>query len=165
MIPELINSYTRTLDYLHRLVDDLPDEMFARQVGGAVNHPAWVIGHLVHSAQAIGGEMGLDPWLPLEWTGLFATGTSPTQNRHDYPAKPILLNALDDGQQRIVTRLNELGDDGLSMPLPDEKDRSIFRTVGHAVLHILTVHAAIHVGQLTVWRRAAGFGPLTQSFV
>ena len=35
--------------------------------------------------------------------------------------------------------------------------------LGHAVLHILTVHAALHVAQVTVWRRAVELGALVEN--
>jgi hypothetical protein len=41
----------------------------------------------------------------------------------------------------------------------------MFPTLGDAVLRILTSHAAVHVGQITVWRRALNLGPLKQSFI
>jgi hypothetical protein len=56
-------------------------------------------------------------------------------------------------------------EDGLAQPLPDERYRHIFPTIGHALLHILTAHAAVHVGQVSVWRRAFGLPPLSDAFV
>jgi uncharacterized damage-inducible protein DinB len=49
-----------------------------------------------------------------------------------------------------------LGETAMSEPLPDVRYRNRIPTVGHAVLHILTAHTAMHVGQITVWRRAMG---------
>jgi hypothetical protein len=164
VIAEVSHSYGVALDYLDRLVADVPDAMWARQAGGVVNHPAWVIGHLVHSAQAIGGEMGLEPWLPAEWGDRFGTGSVPTPMREDYPRSAALLEALADARRRVLGRLAEISEEGLAQPLPDERHRGTFPTVGHAVLHILTVHAALHVGQVTVWRRAVGLGALAESF-
>jgi hypothetical protein len=163
MIPEITRSYHLALDNLRRLVADVPDSRMAEQPGAVVNHPAWVIGHLVHSCQAIGGEMGLRPWLTPNWTSRFGTGSVPTGDREAYPSKTELLDALADGQKRVLDRLVELGEDGLYAPLPDERYREMFPTIGHAVLQILTVHTALHVGQVTVWRRAVGLGPLRET--
>jgi hypothetical protein len=33
-------------------------------------------------------------------------------------------------------------------------------TVGHLVGHLLTTHFATHLGQLSAWRRLAGFAPV-----
>jgi hypothetical protein len=164
MVDEILCSYSFTLDYLRRLVADVPEEMMTRQAAGVVNHPSWVIGHLTYSCEAIGEEMGISPWLPTTWKELFGTGSTPVDRADVYPSKDELLGALADGQQRVAKQLVELGEDGLAAPLPDERCREMFPTIGHAALHILTSHAAVHVGQVTVWRRAVGFGPLTKSF-
>lgn len=165
MIDEVLNSYRLTLDYLRRLVADVPDEDFCRQPNGVVNHPAWVIGHLTQSCQAIGGELGLAEWLPAEWAALYATGSVPTSDRSAYPSKSKLLTALADGAERVSVRVIALGDVGMSAPLPDERYRAVLPTVGHAAAHILISHTAVHVGQVSVWRRAAGYPPLTESFI
>jgi hypothetical protein len=164
MIDELLNSFRLTLDYLRRLVADVPDADLCRQPHGVVNHPAWVIGHLTYSCQAMGGELGLAPWLPAEWEAKYGTGSVPTSDRSAYPTKAELLAALADGEARLTRRFLELGDAGMEVPLPDERYRDIFPRVGHAVAHILTSHAAVHVGQVSVWRRVAGYPPLTETF-
>jgi hypothetical protein len=164
MIAEITNSYSLALDYLRRLVADVPEEMWARQAGGVVNHPAWVVGHLVYSAQAIGGEMGLAPWLAADWADRFGTGSVPLPERERYPSSADLLAARAEAQRRVLGRLAELGEAALAAPLPDARHRATFPTLGHAVLHILTVHAAVHVGQVTAWRRAVGLGALEGEF-
>jgi hypothetical protein len=109
--------------------------------------------------------MGIGPWLPREWKELFGTGSTPVDKSDVYPSKDELLAGLADGQNRVAKRLAELGESGLAAPLPDQRHRAMFPTVGHAVLHILTSHAALHVGQITAWRRAVGLDPLTRPFI
>ncbi|HEY1784108.1 MAG TPA: DinB family protein [Pirellulales bacterium] len=164
MVPETLNSYRLTLEYLRRLVADVPDADLTRQPVGVANHPAWVVGHLTVSCQALGGELGLSAWLSPAWEPLFGTGSLPTSDRSAYPPKDELLAALAAGHARISDRLLVLGDVGMSAPLPDERYRATLPTVGHAVVHILVGHAAVHVGQVSVWRRAAGYRPLSEIF-
>jgi hypothetical protein len=165
MVAETLNSYRLTLDYLRRLVVDVSDDDFARQPQGVANHPAWIIGHLTFSCQAIGGELGLMPWLADDWKDRFGTGSQPTADRTAYPTKAELLTAIEDGQKRLASRLIALGDSGMAVMLPDERYRETFPTLGHAVVHILGGHAAVHVGQLSVWRRAAGYPTLSEAAV
>src|SRR5687768_9545859 len=138
MIPEILRGYARTLDHLRRLVADVPDADLARQPAGVVNHPAWVIGHLTHSCQAIGEELGLAAWLPADWESRFGTGSTPVGRRGAYPSKDELLAALADGQRRVEDGLRALGEDGLARPLPDARYRAAFPTIGDAALHVLT---------------------------
>jgi hypothetical protein len=156
MNKEIINSYTRCLDELRRMVSDLSKDQMVAQPDNLPNHPAWTIGHLIYSAQAIGGEMGLQPWMKPDWEISFKSGSKPVSDAAKYPKLGELIDALDDAQNRLVRRLSAMTDADLAEPLPDERYRHIFPSVGHAVLHILTVHAAYHVGQVAAWRLAMG---------
>jgi hypothetical protein len=71
MIEEIIRSNSLIIFDLRRLIEDVPEEMMTSQVGAVVNHPAWVIGHLAHSCEAIAGELGVSPWLPKGWREKF----------------------------------------------------------------------------------------------
>jgi len=157
MIAEIVRSFELSMDHCRRLLADVPDEQMSQSIDN-LNHATWIAGHLAHSFQAIGRELGIAPWLPDDWARLFETGSRPLQT--GYPSKRALLEALEHGQQRLVDALGKLQDRDLAAPLPDERYRHIFPTLGSAVLHILTVHAATHIGQLSAWRRALGFPPV-----
>lgn len=158
MIQEILNSYDLHLKHLHELVSDLDDLQMVQQPLQIKNHPAWIIGHLLFSCQAIGGELGLEEWLPSEWQKRFGPGSIPVGIANEYPAKKELLGLLDDGAERLRKRLHELGDAGLAEPLPDTRYRDRFPTIGYAVVHILSGHTALHLGQLSTWRSAIGLG-------
>jgi hypothetical protein len=81
VVIEVLNSFRLTLDHLRRLVADLPDELLAEQPHGVVNHPAWIIGHLTHSCEAMAGELGASSWLPDDWSRRFGAGSVPTADR------------------------------------------------------------------------------------
>jgi hypothetical protein len=156
VIPELLNSYALTLSDVRAAVADLEDELMVRQSPGIPNHPAWTIGHLVYSAQAIGGELGVSPWLSAQWVALFGTGSTPQPSASLYPPRSELLLALADAQDRITRALGSLPQDVIAAPLPDVRYRSLFPSIGHAALHILAAHTSYHLGQLGLWRHALG---------
>lgn len=158
MIECIINSFQLRLADVRRLVADLSDEQMTAQpaVGLHMNPPAWQLGHIVCSMQAIGGEMGLSPWLSESWTQRFSQGSRTMVDADGCPNRNELLSALADGEWRIVERLRVMTADELAGPLPDTRFRDAFPSLGHAVLHILAGHVAVHVGQLAAWRRAMG---------
>ena len=156
MREELLNSYALVLADARRLLADVSDDRMASQPIEGMNHPAWIIGHVVYSFQMIGIEMGLAPWLPEGWADRFRTDSTPVSDRSAYPAKCELLGAFDDAAGRIRRRLAAMDDRDLAGPIPDVRYRQTFPTLGHAVLHILTVHTCVHLGQLSAWRRATG---------
>lgn len=159
MISEILNSYSLSLTLLKKQLADVPTELWAAQPNGAVNHAAWTAGYLIYSAELIGGEIGITPWLAAEWKERFGTGSVPVDDRQQYPSSEQLLEMLDDAEQRLRERLQSIGEAGLAEPLPDERFRSIFPSTGHAVLHILVAHTASHIGQLIVWRRLLRISP------
>jgi hypothetical protein len=154
MIEEVLNSYRKILNDARRMVADLSEAQMRFQPMG-MNPPSWILGHLVFSAQAMGGELKISPWLPANWVKAFRTGSRPA-DQESYPTKDELTNALKDAYEKLSKRLRELGDEGMSTPLPDEKNRQTMPTLGHAIVHILSGHASLHVGQLSAWRRAIG---------
>ncbi|MDF1837643.1 MAG: DinB family protein [Planctomycetota bacterium] len=158
MIDEIIASYAATLDLIRRSVSDLPNGQWVAQPTGAPNHPAWTLGHLVHSAQAIGGELGMDPWLPETWKDTFGTGSMPVPDPHAYPLGAELIAAFDSAQERVQARLRSLDPQTLAGPLPDVRYRDVFPSLGHAVLHILCAHTSCPGGPIMLWRRALGLG-------
>ena len=111
MVPELLNSLALNLEFLRRMVADLDEDQMVGQAGGLVNHPAWTLGHIAHSFEAMGGELGMSPWLPKDWVKRFGTGTAPVQEPTAYPDKAALLDALDGGQQRLNERLSQMSAD------------------------------------------------------
>lgn len=163
MIAEILNSYALTLDHIGRLVADVADTDMTAQPPGVPNHPAWTLGHLVLSAQLIGGELGLEAWLPPEWIAAFGPGSRPHPDRATYPPKAALLALLADGRKRIAARLSALGEPRMSRQLPDARFRELYPTLGHAVLHVLAGHSALHAGQLVVWRRAMDLSPVVET--
>ncbi|MEO2013872.1 MAG: DinB family protein, partial [Fuerstiella sp.] len=84
MINEILNSYDLHLEHLRGLVADLDGDQLVCQPNNVPNHPAWTIGHLVYSCQAIGGELGVEPWLPEDWETRFGTGSTPTADAAAY---------------------------------------------------------------------------------
>ena len=61
MVPELVGCVERTVAYLEASVADLSDEEIVLQPPGVPNHAAWTLGHVIHSCEAMAGELGVEP--------------------------------------------------------------------------------------------------------
>ena len=161
MIGELVSCFDRSVAFMRDLVADLSDEEMILQPAGVPNHAVWTLGHVIHSCQAIAGELGVRPWLPDDWELHFGYGSSPDEvpaPQHSW--KPVLLAALADASGRLRATLLTTDESRLADPLPDEKAREILPTVGDALLQVVSAHTAFHAGQLAVWRRAIGRAPV-----
>ncbi len=162
MIDEILNSFEFNLREIRFLVADIDSAQIHAQPVLGMNPPCWQLGHIVFSLQAIGGEMGIPPWLDEKWLECFGQGSTLLEDPAGYPPKSQLLAALDAAAQRIRSRLEHMDETVLAGPLPDTRFRDTFPTLGHAVLHILIGHLANHAGQLRAWRRAAQLPPQKQ---
>jgi len=161
----VIHSFAYCLDYLREQVADVGPSAMVAQPNGIQNHPAWVIGHLTYSCQAIGGEMGLVPWLPEDSAKKFGTGSEPIPDAAAYKDKSELLLMLSDAQTRIENAVNQLSDSQLEQPLPDQRFRSILPTVRHALTQVLVAHTAYHIGQMNFWRQAMKLAKIERPFI
>jgi uncharacterized damage-inducible protein DinB len=160
MVPELVGCLERTMAFMRQSVADLSDEDMVLQPPGVPNHAAWTLGHVIHSCQAMAGELGVQPWLPSEWESQFGYGSSPADLVSQHPSKVALLAALDEAGRRLQTALSGMDEQALAEPLPDEEVRELWPTKGHALLQVVAAHTAYHAGQLAVWRRAIGRQPV-----
>jgi hypothetical protein len=160
----VLHSFAYCLDFLREQVADVAPPDMVAQPNEIMNHPAWVIGHLTHTCQLLGGAIGLPEWLPNDWGKRFGTGSVPVADASLYETKTNVLAMLRDAQSRITTAVDQLNDSHLDELFPDESYRVVFPTIRHALTQVLVGHTANHIGQLSVWRRAMGLPPIGRPF-
>lgn len=160
----VLHSFAYSLDFVRELLDDVPDELMTHQPTGIPNHASWTVGHLTYSCQAIGGEIGMPEWLPGDYRLKFGTGSKPQAERNQYAPKSEALEELRSSAELVAKVVGQLTSEQLDCPLPDERFRLILPTIRHALTQVLVGHTGNHVGQLSLWRRASGFSPLSRPF-
>ncbi len=147
----------QNLGYARRLVADLADNQLAAQpvAGLAMNHAAFVVGHLAWvcdvGATLLGEAAVIDPG----WKELFSSTATPLPDRAAYPTKEVLVIAFETAHSRLAGHAQAASPEVLQGPAP-ERFRTRFPTLAHILLHMLTNHEAVHLGQLSAWRRASG---------
>jgi hypothetical protein len=160
----VLHSFAYALDHLREQVSEIAPADMVAQPGGIVNHPAWVIGHLTYTCQMLGGAIGLPPWLPDDWASRFGPGSQPVADITHYETEDDAMATLQDAERRIAEAVGNLSDRQLDRPFPDEAFRDVFPSIRHALTQVLVGHTAMHIGQLTVWRRAMGMPRMSRSF-
>lgn len=160
-----IQSFTYSIDFIREQVADLDADQMVLQPDDILNHPAWVLGHLSASCQALGREIGLEPWLPENWGVRFGMGSIPSSSASDYESKGELLEVLRRARLRITRAVQGLSSEQLDQALPIEKYGPTLPTVRHAIVQMLVAHSAYHVGQLQQWRREAGLPRLGRAYL
>ncbi len=149
--------FDQNLVYSKQLVADLTEAQLVQQpvAGPMMNHPAWIIGHNAHVAYYAATFLGHAMKGPSEWKELLGGSSKPQAERSLYPTKVDLLSALEDSHSDLKEAIRNAKPEQLAEPMP-EKMRGRFPTVANLLMHILTAHEAVHLGQLSAWRRAFG---------
>lgn len=157
-----LRLYDFLFGYAQRLTADLPDARFCEQPAEGVNHPAWLLGHLCISNDYVLGLLGKNPQCNGEWHDQFGAGSRPGAVREDFPSKEALWNRFRDGSAAVKLVAAEASPAVLARPNPLEVDgpQQGLPTLGDLVAHLMTTHLALHLGQLSAWRRMTGFPPV-----
>jgi len=148
------------LQYFRMLVGDLPDERLTDQPLPGVNHPAWILGHLATAADSAAKRLGEPYLLPDDWSARYKGGSVLTSVREQYPSKAELMNAVEKGYARIQALVGAARADQLAQPSRHERLEALLPTVGDLLAFLLGAHMAVHLGQLSAWRRMIGLPAL-----
>ena len=159
----MLESFLATLGHTRnqtlKLVADLSDDQMVVQPAPKMNHPAWVLGHLI---QVDCSFLGLITGQPIPgliddaWKATYGGGSTPVADKAKYKSKQFYLETLSNLREQIVARLKQMKPEDFLKPHPDPARRERFPTVGHAVMLYGTWHEAYHSGQLSAWRRVQG---------
>jgi uncharacterized damage-inducible protein DinB len=150
-------SFDFSSNFAKLLVADVPDDrMTAQPVEGRVmNHPAFLLGHLVWVNDNIIATVGGTPKF-AHLKELHGIGAKPNADRSVYASKAELIAWLEQAQHALAAAVQAASPEVLAGPAPDRM-RSRFPTVGTMLAALMTAHYTNHLGQLSAWRRAMGF--------
>lgn len=161
MRSQVIKVYAMTLDDARKQVADVPCERFAELPFEGAKHPGWVLGHLA-LASGMGlahlrGEEGV-AGVPEAWSA--SCMGVPSGERALFGTKDQLLGELERVHKELAQAYQAASDERLATEFPIPDWRSFFPTIGDAEFYLMAHHEGYHLGQLSQWRRAAGFTPI-----
>lgn len=160
MLEAVIDMSNRNLDYARRLIGGLTDEQAAAQPAGArapMNHALWVVGHLALVSDVMAGILegqAASPALPAELFG----GLSKPQGLSAYQGLTLasMMERWTASRAQVHRLARAKPADYWSQPVADEKRRARWGSNDKLLVHMTVNHDAIHLGQLSAWRRAQG---------
>lgn len=166
-----MGSYMNTIDYIKmslelsknfalKLVADMRDAPLTAPTVKGGNHPLWVLGHLVYS------ESGLLDRFILGQPNRFPElehcrgGTTPSIQLSDYPSMDEMFAKFELIRAATLAHLDTLCEADLDKKshAPEVRGPSFATVAG--CFAIMSMHPAIHAGQVTDSRRSAGREPL-----
>jgi len=154
MFEHAINVSKFGIAYADMLLADIDADQFAHQPVSGMNHPAWVVGHLAFVADRVASMLGTEPQL-ADWKELFGGG-SQLQDASAYPPKDELIAAWHAAQDRLHDAIASADPSAFEGDNPIDRMKAVAPSMKDFVTFILTSHAAVHLGQVSSWRRASG---------
>ena len=163
----------RTIDYVKlsietsraftlALIDDMKDAPLTQPTSKGGNHPLWILGHLAYAEANIVNHIIKGNENPLiGWKKMFGSGREPVADADRYLPWDEVRLKFDEVRAQTLKFLDGLSDDDLDQPsknCPPGREQ-FMGTVG-ACLLVLTLHPAMHRGQVADARRMAGRGTL-----
>jgi hypothetical protein len=154
----ILAAFRFTLMYAEKLAADVTDEELARLPHAGMNHAAWVLGHVALGSDFVALLLGQPMVTDEAWMATFGPGSTPVADRAAYPSKEQLLTTMRTTHARAIELLNQVTAEQLAAPNQTRFFPAEFPTAGALITHLMTTHAALHLGQLSAWRRALGKG-------
>lgn len=153
----IVYAWDNGLRYALALLDDLTDEQMLLRPGGNMNHPAWILGHMslyypIVPALLKGGTFA-DP----ADDDLFGfRGRGPQDDLALYGSKASQLERMSSGHEQVAQALLSANESDYQRPPSLPRWADMYPTVEFMLPDLLLLHENIHIGQLSIWRRAAG---------
>ncbi len=156
-VDSLLADWALNKDYGLKLVADLAPEQMVKQPHPGMNHPAWILSHL-HAYHPVAMELvsGRTPADPLDHK--YGMKSSPVADTAAYLDKDALIEAFAQGHDDVTDAMKDAGESVLLSPMPVERWKQRFPKVGSILPYLMSRHEALHLGQLSAWRRAMGLG-------
>lgn len=158
-----VKVYRFLLGYGESVLADIEEQDAHKLICEGGVSPAWIIGHLGFVANRILAMCGGQPKIDFDtWEPFFGVGSAPTgpADRDTYPAWDELKGIWRQGHADVSEVVLTLPVDKLNEPNPNERMKASLPTIQDFLGFVLTGHDAMHLGQLSTWRRVQGRGPL-----
>jgi len=153
-----LNLYAFNLEFCERQCVEFDSGAIYRRPSPSLHAPAWILGHLAIATDWAGSILGIERACPASWHRAFSPGTTGEIEIDEPPSKEQLLGAIRRGHERVAASISTRFDPArMSQPHAIALlNSSSIRTLGDALMHLLTTHEAMHLGQLSMCRRATG---------
>lgn len=166
MRTQILSTYAMTLDTARKLVADVECADCAKPVYDEAKHPAWTLSHLSiasgMTAAFLDPAAGAGPLggVPEAWAEVSAPGVSITNERDRFAKKDDLLAELERTHAIVAHLFENVSEEHLASVFPIPDYRAFWPTVGDGAFYMMAYHEGWHLGQLSQWRRAAGYPPI-----
>lgn len=153
----IVYAWDNQFRYAAALLEDVSEEQMVLRPGGNMNHPAWIIGHVSLYHPAAVALLAGKPFDDPKDNELFGfAGRGPVEDVELYGGKRRLLDAFAAGHEQVAQALLMASPEDFQRRPSLARWAAQYPTVEFMLPDLLTFHESMHIGQISIWRRAAG---------
>jgi hypothetical protein len=156
-VESFVYAWDNQLAYALALVNDLTVSQMVLRPGGNMNHPAWILGHVsLYHPTVVALLAGKSCPDPKDDPLCGYSGKGPADDVQVYGGKEKIVSRFADGHEQVAqSLLHATPEDFLRKPSV-ERWAAAYPNVGFMLPDLLLHHESLHIGQISIWRRAAG---------
>ncbi len=154
----IVFGLNKSAALLERYVADLSPSEYLHRPAPKANCVAWLLGHLTQSDRGAINRLGAEdlPVLPDEFDQRFGRDET-SAGASDFGDVAALLPLFKAHRQRLIEAVESTDPQRLSAAL--DKPHPMFGTLAE-LASFMSIHTAMHAGQITTIRRSLGKPPL-----
>ena len=153
----IVYAWDNGLRYAQALLADLTDEQMILRPGGNMNHPAWILGHMALYYPLVPALLRGESFADPADDDLFGfRGRGPQPDLQLYGTKDSQIERMTEGHENVARALLDAAPSDFKRPPSLPRWAAMYPTVEFMLPDLLLMHENIHIGQLSIWRRAAG---------
>ena len=141
------------------LVDDVEAGRFSDCCNTTINHPAFMLGHCTYYVGVGMQLLGSDIELEDSDAELHQHGAECLHMHDGYQAKDDVISSFMDRLEAAATFVETLDDSVFERSTEGTFFEGRMPNMAAMANFMMVAHVTFHLGQVSGWRRVAGFGP------
>jgi DinB superfamily len=152
-----VYAWDNQLRYALALTNDLTQAQMVLRPGGNMNHPAWILGHISLYHPATIAMLAGKPFDDPKNDELFGfAGKGPLSDIDRYGGKNEIISRFKEGHEQVAQALLTAMPEDFQRRPSLERWAASYPNVAFILPDLLLHHESLHIGQISIWRRAAG---------
>jgi hypothetical protein len=153
----IVASLTSARLMARRFTEDLQPNEYLHRAAPKGNCAAWLLGHLILTNRRTAARFNADlPALPEGFEQRFARDEQ-APHANDFGDCGSLITMLEQSFDVLIAAVRRATPEQLETPV--EKPMPMFKNLGELGI-FMAMHAAVHIGQITMIRRSLGRPPI-----
>lgn len=156
-VESIVYAWDNQARYALALLEDLTGEQMVLRPGGNMNHPAWILGHVMLYHPIVPKLLAGKPLDDPADDQLFGfRGKGPLADVAAYGSKESQVQRFTEGHEQVAQALLSAKPEDFTRPPSLARWADAYPTVEFMLPDLILHHESLHIGQISIWRRAAG---------